>query len=100
MVSKAQDMLILLSVVIYGFTVVGVQLFGGLLYEENPQLEGTDYYEAKEFVLNFNDFLMAFGLWFVHLLCEYKPSFADAIYKTSKIPYSWIICMIFWALAV
>lgn len=100
LVFKAQDMLILLSVVIFGFTVVGVQLFGGLLYEENPKLEGTDYHEAKEFVLNFNDFLMAFGLWFVALLCEYKPSFAAAINRTSDIPKAWLICFLYWAIAV
>jgi len=100
LVFKAQDMLILLSVVIFAFTVLGVQLFGGLLYEENPQLEGTDYHEAKEFVLNFNDFLMAFGLWFVHLLCEFKPSFAAAINRTSAIPKAWLICGLFWAIAV
>jgi len=100
LVAKAKDMLILLLVVMYGFTVVGVQLFGGLLYEGNPLLEGSDYHEAKEFVLNFNDFLMAFGLWFVHLLCEYKPSFASAINRTSSIPKAWLICGLFWAVAV
>jgi len=84
MVKKAKDMLVLLLVVIFGFTVVGVQLFGGQLYEENPKLEETDYHENKEYVLNFNDFLMAFGLWFVHLLTEYKPSFAQAIHEVSR----------------
>jgi len=43
---------------------------------------------------------MAFGLWFVHLLCEYKPSFAEAIYKTSNFPLAWLICGLFWAVAV
>lgn len=100
MVTKAKDMLVLLLVVIFGFTVFGVQLFGGLLYEENPKLEETDYHEAKEYVLNFNDFLMAFGLWFVNLLCEYKPSFAEAIDATSAIPKAWLICALFWAIAV
>jgi len=99
MVKKAKDMLVLLLVVIFGFTVVGVQLFGGLLYEENPLLEGTDYHEAKEYVLNFNDFLMAFGLWFVNLLCEYKPSFAGAIHKVSW-KGAWLICALFWGIAV
>jgi hypothetical protein len=100
LVFKAQDMLILLCVVLYLFTVVGVQLFGGLLYEENEKLLGTDYHEAKEFVLNFNDFLMAFGLWFVHLLCEFKPSFAAAIHRVSNIPKAWLLCGLFWAVAV
>jgi hypothetical protein len=99
MVQKAKDMLVLLLVVMFGFTVVGVQLFGGLLYEENPLLEGTDYHEAKEYVLNFNDFLMAFGLWFVNLLCEYKPSFAGAIHKVSW-SGAWLICALFWGIAV
>lgn len=100
LVCKAQDMLVLLLVVIFGFTVFSVQLFGGLLYEENELLKGTDYHEAKEFVLNFNDFGMAFGLWFVNLLCEYKPSFAEAIDKTSFIPRAWLLFGLFWAIAV
>jgi hypothetical protein len=100
LVLKSQEMLTLLSVVIYGFTVVSVQLFGGLLYEENPQLQETDYFENKEFVLNFNDHFMAFGLWFVALLCEYKPSFPEAIDETSAIPCAWLISPLFWAFAV
>jgi len=97
---KAQDMLVLLLVVLFGFTVLSVQLFGGLLYEENKLLEGTSYHEEREFVLNFNDFFMAFGLWFVNLLCEYKPSFAEAIDKTSVIPRAWLLFGLFWAVAV
>jgi hypothetical protein len=100
LVCKAQDMLVLLLVVIFGFTVFSVQLFGGLLYEENEKLEGTSYHEEKEFVLNFNDFMMAFGLWFVNLLCEYKPSFAEAVDKTSLIPRAWLLFGLFWAIAV
>jgi hypothetical protein len=100
LVCKAQDMLVLLLVVIFGFTVFSVQLFGGLLYEENKLLEGTSYHEEKEFVLNFNDFMMAFGLWFVNLLCEYKPSFAEAVDKTSLIPRAWLLFGLFWAIAV
>merc|ERR1719321_1027746 len=42
---------------------------------------------------------MAFGLWFVNLLCEYKPSFAGAIHRVSW-GGSWLICPLFWGIAV
>jgi hypothetical protein len=109
LVCKSKDMLVLLLVVIFGFTVTSVQMFGGLLYEGNDRLwerdedarkHETQYYDEKEFVLNFNDFLMAFGLWFVFLLCEYKPSIPAAINRTARIPEAWLIFLLFWTVAV
>ena len=38
----------------------GVQLFGGLVYDGNGALEGSDYLDSHYDVLNFNDFAMGF----------------------------------------
>jgi len=100
LVGEAKHILTLLLVVIYFFTMLSVQLFGGLLYKTNPALQESEYKEADFWVLNFNDFLMAFGTWVVMLLCEYKAEFTDAIAKTSKIPLSWSIFFIFYVFAV
>jgi len=100
LVTEAKDILTLLLVVMYFFTSLSVQLFGGLLYKSRPELQESEYSEADFWVLNFNDFLLAFGVWVVMLLCEYKAEFATAVMKTSKIPYSWIIFFIFYIFAV
>ena len=39
---------------------VGVQLYGGLVYAGNADLQFTDYFESYYDVLNFNDVLMGF----------------------------------------
>lgn len=100
LVTEAKDILTLLLVVVYFFTMLSVQLFGGLLYKTNKALEETEYSEADFWVLNFNDFLMAFGAWVVMLLCEFKLEFVDAIKRTSKIPGAWVIFYIFYVFAV
>lgn len=38
----------------------GVQFFGGLVYDYNPDLQGTDYIDAHYQILNFNDFAISF----------------------------------------
>jgi hypothetical protein len=100
LVTEAKDILTLLLVVMYFFTMLSVQLFGGLLYKSHPALQDTEYKEADFWVLNFNDFLMAFGVWVVMLLCEYKAEFTDAIARTSSIPFSWTVFFIFYVFAV
>jgi len=100
LVTEAKHILTLLLVVMYFFTMLSVQLFGGLLYKTHPALKESEYSEADFWVLNFNDFLMAFGVWVVMLLCEYKAEFTDAIARTSRIPLSWTVFFIFYVFAV
>merc|ERR1719236_158040 len=50
----SKDILTLLGVVVYFFTSLGCQLWGGLLYNSNPQLAGSEYLKNKWAVLNFN----------------------------------------------
>merc|ERR1719316_2468970 len=84
MVEAAGDILALLGVVLFFFTTFSVNFFGGLLYEGNEKLEGSDFEEKHWFVFNFNDVIMAFGTWFTQLLCEYAPEWADALWRVSS----------------
>merc|ERR1711974_36737 len=96
----AQDMVILLGLVVFFFTTMSVQLIGGELHEGNKKLEGSEYLEAHWSVLNFNDIPHAFGVWVVMLLCEYVPSLADAVDRVSPIPGVWIVFPIFYVVGV
>merc|ERR1712048_232606 len=100
LVLASTDILTLLGVVVFFFTTLSVQLWGGLLYIGNPALEESEYAESKHYVLNFNDFLMAFGVWVVSLLCEYVPEFPEVIEKVSPCPWTWTIFPIFYLFAV
>jgi len=79
MVQAAGDILSLLGVVLFFFLTFSVNVFGGVLYEGNPKLEGSAYAESNYGVFNFNDSVMAFGTWFMLLLCEYSSELADGL---------------------
>lgn len=101
MVGAAGDILALLGVVLFFFTTFSVNFFGGLLYEGNEKLEGSDFEEKHWFVFNFNDVIMAFGTWFTQLLCEYAPEWADALYRVSRFgEIAWYIYPVFYLLGV
>lgn len=96
----SKDILTLLGVVVFFFTTLGVQLWGGLLYDTNPDLEGSEYLEKKWAVLNFNDVPSGFALWFVMLLCEYVACLADAVHRTTHTPMTWLVFPLFYVSAV
>jgi two pore calcium channel protein len=73
-----------LLIVMFFFTSLSVQLWGGLLYKNNAALKGTEYDEAHYYVLNYNDFLSAFGAWVLSLMCEYVPKLTDAVVATTS----------------
>lgn len=98
--AASAEILTLLWVVVYFFTMLSMQLWGGVLYKTNPLLEGTEYEEKKMFVFNFNDFLMSFGTWVVILLCEYVPTFVDAVHAASSLKRSWIVFLVFYIFGV
>lgn len=100
LVVQAKDILTFLGVVIFFFTTLSVQLWGGLLYQGNAGLLESEYAEDKLWVLNFNDFLCAFGVWVVSLLCEYNNAFPEAISKVSPTPLTWIVFLGFYIAAV
>jgi len=101
LVLASKDILTLLGVVVFFFTTLSVQLWGGTLYEGNELLEGTEYEENKHWVLNFNDVPMAMGVWVVSLLCEYVPEFPEAIWKAGgKLSWTWTIFAVFYVFGV
>mmetsp|Transcript_16618 Transcript_16618/g.35085 ORF Transcript_16618/g.35085 Transcript_16618/m.35085 type:complete len:740 (+) Transcript_16618:202-2421(+) len=94
------DMMAFLGVVVFFFTMLSVQAFGGILHAGAPGLEGSEYLENHMLVLNCNDVPLAFGMWVVMLLCEYNPNFPDAISRVSTLPGSWLIFPIFYVIGV
>lgn len=99
-VSKSRNIMTLLWMVTFFFAMLSVQLWGGILYKSNPALEDSEYKEKGLFVLNFNDFGTAFGVWVVSLLCEYVPTFPDAIWRSSDLTGSWLIFLLFYIVGV
>merc|ERR1719296_192440 len=90
----------LLGVVLFFFSTLSVQLWGGLIYKSNPALEETEFAEKKFWVLNFNDFASAFGVWVVLALREYMDLFPVAIAQVSGIPGSWLLFLVFYVVGV
>jgi len=80
--TRSKKILLLLGVVVFFFTALGVQLWGGMLYIRD-ELKETEYGEKKYYVFNFNDVLMSFGTWVVILFCEYLQEFGDAVVATA-----------------
>lgn len=100
LVIASKDILLLLAVCVFFFTLLGVQCFGGLLYDGSEALADSDYMVKRWSIFNFNDTAMSFSLWVVCLLCEYVPDFAEAVALTSKIPGSWLIFLVFYIMVV
>lgn len=101
LVEAAGDILSLLGVLLYLFMTFSVNLFGGVLYEGHEKLEGTAYAHKHWYVFNFNDCIMAFMTWFTHLLGEYEPEWADALYNTSAWgELAWYVFPIYYLLGV
>jgi len=84
----AKDILALIFLTIYIFAVTGQQLFGGLLYKENPVLHGSDYVKNGFTLLNFNDLFGSIETLFTITVCNYMPEYTDAMSLVSKIPHS------------
>merc|ERR1712118_296663 len=98
---SAGDILMILMGVVFFFTTFSVNFFGGLLYEGNEKLAGTDYKEKSWYVFNFNDVVMGFVTWFTQLLCEYAPEWAEALDRTSSVGWiSWYIFPLFYLIGV
>ena len=57
---------------------LGVQLFGGTVYDGNPALEGTDYMEEGYDILNNNDYAMAFMSLFTFITAGPYHEFIEA----------------------
>eukprot|EP00929_Paragymnodinium_shiwhaense_P113209 TRINITY_DN81472_c0_g1_i1.p1 TRINITY_DN81472_c0_g1~~TRINITY_DN81472_c0_g1_i1.p1 ORF type:complete len:887 (+),score=171.25 TRINITY_DN81472_c0_g1_i1:53-2662(+) len=101
LVAASRDILSLFGVVLMFFTLLSVQLWGGLLYASNPDVASSDWATSKHYVLNFNDVPTAFGVWFVHTLESYMPELPDVIQAadhTNK--WSFVLFPIYYLFAV
>eukprot|EP00927_Polykrikos_kofoidii_P070995 TRINITY_DN67342_c0_g1_i1.p1 TRINITY_DN67342_c0_g1~~TRINITY_DN67342_c0_g1_i1.p1 ORF type:complete len:809 (-),score=138.74 TRINITY_DN67342_c0_g1_i1:87-2513(-) len=78
-VVASADIIVTLGVVLFFFTTLSVQMWGGLLYETNPLLKGTEYDGSSMYVLGFNDVSLAFAVWFSLLLTEWNGAYPEAI---------------------
>jgi len=100
LIVRSKDILQFLGLVTHFFTMLSVQLWGGIFFVGNPLLKETEYKEEKYWVLNFNDFCCAFGVWVISFLCEYVPAFAEAVYAASPWPHTWLVFFIFYVFSV
>lgn len=83
----------LLFVCVYAYAYLGVILFGGLIYEGNPNLEDTDYRDSNFDILNFNDMGLALVSLFVNLTVSFVPEFYFAFTAVLRVPF---VSEIFW----
>jgi len=84
----SSDIAVLMGLTVWMFAAVGVQMFGGLLYAENPVLVKSEYVKAGYDVLNFNDLWGGFETLFAMMVCNYMPEYTDAMTKVSAIPFA------------
>jgi len=71
-------MSMLLVLVYYTYATIGVEVFGGDIYEGNPALVGTDYADGKYWPFNFNDFASGMVTLFVLMVGNNWQIFAKA----------------------
>jgi len=82
LLSVSREMKYLLFINCAFFGTVGVQLFGGKLYSENPLLKDTAFAENGDFdVLNFDDVVSATLAIFCIATSKYKPEYTEAMNK-------------------
>jgi len=73
----------LLIVVFYIYAMIGGQWFGGLIYEGNPVLKGSDFADSKYWSINFNDFPSSMVTLFVLMVINNWFVITDALIKVS-----------------
>eukprot|EP00928_Gymnodinium_smaydae_P005379 TRINITY_DN11836_c0_g1_i4.p1 TRINITY_DN11836_c0_g1~~TRINITY_DN11836_c0_g1_i4.p1 ORF type:complete len:1079 (-),score=298.47 TRINITY_DN11836_c0_g1_i4:86-3322(-) len=96
LIIASKEIMMFLFVVMFFFSTLGVQLWGGILYEENENLKGTNYADSNLYVLNFNDFALAFGVWFTSLLSVYVAEMPEAVSACSAVPSTWYIFLLYY----
>lgn len=82
---------LLLLVVFYVYAMIGLQLYGGLIYEGNPSLAGTDFAESEYWKINFNDFNNSLVTLFVLMVFNNWVVIAEALVIASGWKYTSIL---------
>merc|ERR1712178_312071 len=86
MLMASKEAIGLLFGCMYVYAFLGVMLFGGLIYDGNKDLEGTDYRDSNYEILNFNDMGLAMVSLFVNLITSFVPEFYEAGCAVFPIP--------------
>ena len=82
------------------FSLMGMHLFGGLVYMGNPALEGTEYALHNFYAFNYNDFASAMATSFNLCVVNKWYVFMDAYAALSKNKWTRAYFIAFWAIAV
>lgn len=82
------------------FSILGMHLFGGLVYEGNPALTGTQYLDLGFEVFNYNDYASAMATSFNLCVVNKWYVIMDGYAAATNSRWSRIFFMAFWAIAV
>lgn len=82
------------------FALLGMHVFGGLIYKDNPALDGTEYALHKFYAFNFNDYASAMATCFNLCVVNKWYVFMDAYAAVTGTCWSRVYFIGFWAIAV
>ncbi|KAL3693070.1 hypothetical protein R1sor_006721 [Riccia sorocarpa] len=82
------------------FAIIGVHLFGGLVYVENPVLEGTEYADSGLWVYNYNDYATAMVSAFNLCIVNNWYVIMDGITAATGTSWARAYFITFWAISV
>ncbi|KAG0601477.1 hypothetical protein M758_11G114500 [Ceratodon purpureus] len=82
------------------FALLGMHLFGGLIYKDNPALEGTEYARHKFYAFNFNDYALGMATCFNLCVVNKWYVFMDAYAAVTGTRWTRAYFIAFWAIAV
>lgn len=82
------------------FSLLGMHLFGGLVYEGNPALEGTQYLTLGFEAFNYNDYASAMATSFNLCVVNKWYVIMDGYAVATNSKWSRMYFMAFWAIAV
>eukprot|EP00929_Paragymnodinium_shiwhaense_P011891 TRINITY_DN11826_c0_g1_i1.p1 TRINITY_DN11826_c0_g1~~TRINITY_DN11826_c0_g1_i1.p1 ORF type:complete len:835 (+),score=236.61 TRINITY_DN11826_c0_g1_i1:125-2629(+) len=87
MITSCQQVLAMNFLIVYLFAALGMQMFGGRLYESNPALKGQDYFDSHLQAWNFNDMGSGICTMFYFMLCGWIGEVASVV-TALEAPYT------------
>uniref|UniRef100_A0A7S4S586 EF-hand domain-containing protein n=2 Tax=Ditylum brightwellii TaxID=49249 RepID=A0A7S4S586_9STRA len=104
-VPAAARIVLLLFIIMYSFSVVGMRLFGGMITRDpandlSYRLDGTDFADNAYWANNFNDMLSGMNVMFNLLVVNNWPEQADGILAVTGSKYTRLFFLAFHILGV
>uniref|UniRef100_A0A7S2MR56 EF-hand domain-containing protein n=2 Tax=Octactis speculum TaxID=3111310 RepID=A0A7S2MR56_9STRA len=93
MLCGSSEQMGLLFFALYAWAYTGVMVFGGLVYDNNELLDGTDYRDSGFDIFNFNDIGLGLVSLFANLITGFVPEFYGAFCIIEPYPF---VGAIFW----